>query len=553
MDEQLEILLHQYQNISSVNVDMFNTIQLTQNAVEINEYDIRNILSVTDVFDAEREANQIYRIYGRIEFMSILNGLKNNYSQFQDFFSPQYTGSSKNILNSFDFYLVRPASSGYTHLSGGTSGMIIDENFNNWVTATPTDYPVGWVAPTPTLNSYVEGTISYTGAHFVLDNQYLFATPLNIVSIYKDIPAVYGDLVIRTKVDVQPTFVPATDLMTITLSSNGTAVATFPLLATGLGVKEYTITIPQSTPITRVSILANSSNKSMYMEYLQIEKTDADLGTNNSTITYNRFFTVIATPKQFELYPVGFSNNVFGEQTYTYDFNVDIDISNYYDNFRFPTTELFLYAQYKPATTPVEHLAAKLWSSGSAYTTPNILTKSFVSGDTVMSLNGQKFGDIIDYSELDYLQVQTYPELFYITTPYVSGNTNQRLIWKYNPFIPLRLRYLTDSVYTANISGTSYAEVQSIPIYATNVNDGNYVWRNIMPEGYKDPLTGIGTDHPFVNKRRYLFTSLVLDIQPDLDDADTLAAFEEVWFARNSYKLNITPTGDINNIGKPCQ
>jgi len=395
MDEQLEILLHQYQNVASINVDAFNTIQLTNNAVEINEYDIRNVLSVTEVFDAEREANQIYRIYGRIEFMSILNGLKNGYNKFQDFFLPEYTGSSKNILNSFDFYLVRPSISGYTHIITGSS-------------------------------------------------------------------------------------------------------------------------------------------------------------TNNSTITYNRFFTIIATPNQFDLFPVGFSNNVFGEQGYTYDFNVDIDVSSFQDQFGFPVTELFLYAQYKPALSPVELLAAKQWDNTGGVTTPNILTKSFISGDTVMSLNGQKFGDIIDYSKLDYLQVQLQPEQFYITTPY-SGGTN-RLIWKYNPFIPLRLRYLTDSVYNANISGTSYADVQSIPYYATSADTaGNYVWRYIMSEGYKDPLSGIGTDHPFVNKRRYLFTSIVLDVQPDLDDTETLTAFEQVWYARNSYKLNVTPTGDINKMGQPCQ
>jgi hypothetical protein len=549
MDEQLEILLHSYQNIKSVNADSFNKIQLDNNLAKINEYDIRNAVNATEVFDAEREANRVYRIYGRIEFMSLLNGLKNNYEIFEDFFKSQ-ADNSKNILNSFDFYLVRPTSSGYTHISGGTSGMIIDEKFNSWYIASPSDYPNGWNVMV-TTNSYVEQSLT-NQAHFVLDNQYIFATPFNLVTLYKDIPAVYGDLVIRTQVDVQPTFVPATDLLTITLSSYGTAVATFPLLTTGLGIKEYTITIPQSTPITRVSIMANSNNKSIYMDYLQIEKTDTDLGTNNSTITYNRYFEVIATPNQFELFPIGFSNNVFGEQAYTYNFNVDINISPFQDNFGFPVTELFLYAQYKKSIypAPAEILSAKLWSENGTITYSNVSTKSFVTGDTVMSLNGQKFGDIINYSKLRYLQVQTHPEQFYITTPY-SDSTN-RLIWKYNPFIPLRLRYLTDNIYTANISGTSYAEVQSIPYYATNVGGGNYVWRNIMPEGYRDPLTGIGNDLPFVNKRRYLFSSIVLDVIPDLDDQQTLDAFSEVWYSRNAYNFNKIPLGDINNIGKPC-
>jgi len=275
--------------------------------------------------------------------------------------------------------------------------------------------------------------------------------------------------------------------------------------------------------------------------------------TTNSTIKYNRYFKVVATPDQFELFPAGFSNNVFGEQTYSYNFNVDINISPFEDFFGFPVTELFLYAQYKKSVypAPAEALSAKTWSTTGVVTKANILTKAMITGDTVASLNNQKYGDIVDYSKLEYLQVQLQPEQFYIKTPY-SGGT-QRLIWKYNPFIPLRLRYLTDNVYTANISGTSYADVQSIPYYATNVGDGNYVWRNIMPEGYRDPLTGIGNDLPFVNKRRYLFTSIVLDIIPDLDDTFTLDAFSEVWFGRNAYNFSTTPLGDINNIGKPCQ
>jgi hypothetical protein len=392
MDNQLEILLNKYKNIHAINTDMYGKISLTNNVNEINEYDIRNVISATNVFDIERSEHEIYRIYGRIEYMSLLNGLKNNYTSFEDFFLPVYSGNSKNILNSFDFYLVRPTDSGNTHIITGSS-------------------------------------------------------------------------------------------------------------------------------------------------------------TNNSTITYNRFFKVIATPDQFELFPIGFSNNVFGEQTYSYNFNVDINISEYLDEFGFPITELYLYAQYKNASIPVETLFAKQWSNTGVISTPQITTKALYNSELAQSLNNVKYGDIIDYSKLKFLQVQLYPEQFYITTPYNGG----RLMWKYNPFIPLRLRYFTNSLYTANISGASYSQVQSIPYYATNIDGGNYVWRNIMLEGYFDPITGLGTNNPFVNDRRYSFASLLLDVMPDLGDEETLKAFSEVWYGRNAYKYSITPISNINNIGKPCQ
>ena len=116
MDKQEKILLHTYQNIKSVNADLYNKIELTNKLTEINEYNIRNVINSTEIFDIERNSNEIYRIYGRFEYMSLFNGLKNNYLYLKDFFNPQVSGNSKNIFNSFDFYLVRPAS-GLAYLS----------------------------------------------------------------------------------------------------------------------------------------------------------------------------------------------------------------------------------------------------------------------------------------------------------------------------------------------------------------------------------------------------------------------------------------------------
>jgi len=138
----------------------------------------------------------------------------------------------------------------------------------------------------------------------------------------------------------------------------------------------------------------------------------------------------------------------------------------------------------------------------------------------------------------------------------LDGYTIKRLQWKYNPFIPLRLRYFTEQAYGANISGTSYEQTSSIPAYATEYptgGTGNYVWRNILEQGYIDPLTEIGVDYPFVNKKRYLFSTIVLDIVPDLNDANTLAVFSQLKFGAPT-EINTTPVvDDINNIGKPCR
>lgn len=385
MDNNFQILLGNRRNVDSINTNMSGKIELFNDLREITEYEVNDILSATEIFNNERESNPIYRIYGKMEYMSLLNGLKNNYSTFEDFFLPQYGNNSKNILNSFDFYLVRPSDTGYTKI--------------------------------------------------------------------------------------------------------------------------------------------------------------------NDT-TYVRCFKVVATPNDFELYPIGYANNVYGEQEYSFNFNVDINVSNYYDELMFPATELFLYAQYKPSTSPAETLLGTFWNNGVSGKT-EIVSKSLNIGDIVSTATDLKICDLIFYDKANFYQNQYKSQLFYINTPYDAN----RLVWRYNPFIPIRLRYLTNDVYRANSGSSVYDVVQSIPPYATEYpeNTGNFVWRNIMPEGYTDPLTGIGSNNPFVNKKRYVFSTIIFDVTPDLNDTVTRNAFSDVWFENNAIVSDITPISNINNIGKPCQ
>src|SRR5208283_1982623 len=112
-------------------------IELSNNVSELIEYDVNGIINASDVFDEERTAYDIYRIYGRIEYMSLLNNINANYTALGDFFTPQTTGNTKNIFNSFDFYLVKPSSSGYTQIIS-TTGSTYIRQFE--IIATPNDF-----------------------------------------------------------------------------------------------------------------------------------------------------------------------------------------------------------------------------------------------------------------------------------------------------------------------------------------------------------------------------------------------------------------------------
>ena len=125
MDNRIEILLGSQKNTNSINTDNFNKIELTNNVSKITEFSVNDVVNSTEVFDAKRENNQVYRIYGRIEYLSLLNGIKSYYTKLEDFFNPQYTGDSKTIFNSFDFYLVAPTP----YISGTTYSNIPNTNY----------------------------------------------------------------------------------------------------------------------------------------------------------------------------------------------------------------------------------------------------------------------------------------------------------------------------------------------------------------------------------------------------------------------------------------
>lgn len=397
MDEKHQILLGFNKNVNSVNVDTHVRIELTNKTDELLEYNINNSLSASDVFDAEREASEIYRIYGRIEYLSLLNNLKNtgDLPTITDFFIPYYPANkdlvdtSKTILNSFNFYLLKPSITGYTNM-----------------------------------------TISGDSTYYIRD------------------------------------------------------------------------------------------------------------------------FDIIATPDTFDIYPAAFSNNLFNEQSYSFNFNVDINIENYianitednYNNGRgFPVTELYLFAEYIPTNFITKKYTT--WSTGG--------TETIVDYNTGTT---KTYSDVIKYDKENFIIETHFNQTHYIRT---LTNTGTTLEWKYNPLTPITLRVFNDSISTANINDVSYEETSKIPYYALIENDlplednGTRIWRDILPQGYIDPISNVGVNYPFINNRRYLFTSIILDIVPNLNDATTNGIFQNINFY-NPNTAYLQPTTDLNNIGKQC-
>lgn len=96
---------------NSPTVDYYKTIQLKNKTKTIlNDENVTNI-ELSELANIERENSYKYRLLGSINYFSLLNNLKNNYTEIQDFFV-RYNGgvNPKNIFNSFKIYVTKKST-----------------------------------------------------------------------------------------------------------------------------------------------------------------------------------------------------------------------------------------------------------------------------------------------------------------------------------------------------------------------------------------------------------------------------------------------------------
>jgi len=119
--------LNEEKNVDFVNRNFNQKIELDSKQQTLIEYDIKNVLNVATTFENERQGTDTYRIYGSIEYLSILNGIPTGYTSYLDFFDTQ-TGITKSFLTDFKVYLVKPYGFYDNNISGQTGFTKLDNN-----------------------------------------------------------------------------------------------------------------------------------------------------------------------------------------------------------------------------------------------------------------------------------------------------------------------------------------------------------------------------------------------------------------------------------------
>ena len=533
MDKKVEILLNSMQNIDSVDVVTYEKVPLENKRSNILEYQVRNVLSATETFQAERQANADYRIYGRIEYMSLLNGLKITaggvFNEFEDFFNPQDTGNSKSILNSFQFYLVRPADDGYGDIINSDTEYV--KYFQ--VMATPNEfelYPAGY-----SNNVYGEQTYAFSfNVDFDVTNlRDNFGFPLTELFLY-------AQYIPRT---IAP---PETIYRTRWTTSGVQSVTSF--TPKSFNIDDF---IETSTGVN-IGELIDYVDTQYYQE-VQVPQTFyirtpySDGSPKYLQWKYNPFISFRLQYLSDEVYQAKLSEITPSTTTLKVFYNPN------------PTVELNV-RKYLPQVITETQNPIINWSGTTnsfyswnqdtgvlTFTGPGTYTIRFETQINITEGTNKYIAQTV-IQEKTGLSWEDIPET---DTTYQTTNESRITITGRTYGLGDQLRITVQLILNPALTSIT----TEIPYYAIIIEDsGNFVWRNISEQGYVDPLTGVGVDYPFINKKRYLFSTIALDVVPDLTETTyTLPAFQEVWFSDDAETLDITPTNDLDDIGKPCQ
>lgn len=287
----------------------------------------------------------------------------------------------------------------------------------------------------------------------------------------------------------------------------------------------------------------------------------------------------------YEIYKLAFSQNIFNDKIAQFVFNEDIDISNLIDNLGRPLSELYL--------TIVKTDSNNLFSSvSSGIETPYL--SDLTNSDTITYLqavpvinrihnggtlpftshtpletnvvitNLDYYGDVVEYNISEVKETvladvshrfntrnrETSPSMTYITnnntipalTNTISlGPRQEGYFYKAHQLIKIRDFSLYIEQGDINTVG--------IPDYAVNLNDGRYLWRDLIDI---DTIQADGSvlDYPFLNGCHYMYNNYCFTVRRQ-DPFDNWGLYYGN-FPADPIGKRITDKFDVNSEENVC-
>jgi hypothetical protein len=242
------------------------------------------------------------------------------------------------------------------------------------------------------------------------------------------------------------------------------------------------------------------------------------------------------TQFDYEVYPLSFSNNIYNDQNYQIVIKDDIDITDLKDNLGRPLSEMYLTM----IKTKSVNMFTKVQSGfdfenyyGNVITTTNdgrdvsnirkIHTLSLPLApfeshvpleSNVLISNNDFYGDICEYSEYEVKETILQPVMHRFNTvdreTTISKQITNGVIkgvrpegYLYQPHYQIKIREYSNYVEQGD------ASTVNIPEYAENLNDGRYLWRDLLTIGYNDGQEET-LNYPFLNGVHYLYNNFCI-------------------------------------------
>jgi len=282
---------------------------------------------------------------------------------------------------------------------------------------------------------------------------------------------------------------------------------------------------------------------------------------DNESRYYFRKFRKIKTrnlnmiePDDYETYKLAFSQNVYQDDITQFVLNEDIDVSGLVDNLGRPLTELYLtilktdssglftqvksgielpfIAQLNTSNTTNPYLLSvpvinKIHNGGQLpFTSHTPLENNVKIKDNNNIIdNNDYYGDLVEYNESELLETvlatvahrfntlnrETSPSMTYATNE-ANPQTNPPTLattvtvnlgprqegYYYKPHHLIRIKQFSNYIEQSDINTIE------IPSYATQSNDGTYLWRDVLDIGINQ-IDGDVLNYPFLNGCNYMY------------------------------------------------
>ena len=250
----------------------------------------------------------------------------------------------------------------------------------------------------------------------------------------------------------------------------------------------------------------------------------------------------------YEIYKLGFSENVYSDTISQFIFNEDINIDGLIDNLGRPLSELYLTFIKTDSNNLFGNISSGLETpmianlNTSEYNTylldvpvinkiHNGGTSPFQSHTPLESdvtiLDNEFYGDLVEYNSNE-IRETVLADVYHRFNTVNRENSNYSLLYNLNDNTPPTTQsivlgprqegyvYKPHHLITIREFST-YVEqgdqfTVNIPDYATKINDGRYLWRDLLDIGFTESGVSI-LDYPFLNGCHYMYDNYCFTVK----------------------------------------